>query len=224
MSALILLVCPIPRTLRHTEALLSERGYLVAALPSSDEANLLLDSVTPDLLIAELRVGEYPDLQIAVRSRQDHPDVPVIVTSAADDEIAASEARRIGALFIVTPLENAAFVPAVDAAIAKRRREQPPVRRWFRAPARRPVEVRAGDARARVVDVSYGGVRLAFPAECEIPATFDIAIPSGDAVRAQRVWTAPANDDQFWCGAALVGGADAPWRRFIDAVRADSES
>src|SRR5581483_3637820 len=48
-------------TLRHTEALLSERGHLVAALSSSAEANLLLDSVTPDLLIADLRVGEYPD-------------------------------------------------------------------------------------------------------------------------------------------------------------------
>lgn len=226
MSALILLVSAAPRTLRHIEALLSDRGHLVAALTSSDEANLLLDSVTPDLLIADLRVGEYPDLQIAVRSRLDHPDVPVIVTSEAADEIAESEARRLGALFVVAPFDNPSFVPSVEAAIAKRRSEQPPVRRWFRAPAPRLVEVHAGASPARLVDMSYGGVRLAFQAPCEIPQTFEIEIPpAGIAVKAQRVWTAPsASGDHYWCGAELVGGVDAPWRRFIEALRAESGS
>jgi len=221
MSALIILVSGSPRTLRHTEALLSERGHLVAALSSSAEANLLLDSVTPDLLIADLRVGEYPDFQIAIRSRVNHPDVPVIVTSAEPDELVEAEARRIGAAFVVSPLENDAFVPMVETAIAKRRREQPPVRRWFRAPAPAHVEVDAAAGRARIVDISYGGVRLAFRAPCEIPATFDIAIPrAGVAVKAQRVWTAPsANGDHFWCGAALVDGVDAHWRQFIDSLR-----
>ena len=134
MSALIILVSNTPRTLRHAEAVLSERNHLVAALSSSDEAHVLLDSVTPDLLIADLRPGDYADLQVVVRSRVDHPDVPVIVTSAEPDEIAASEARRLGATFIVSPLDNPAFLPAVDEAIATRRRDLPPVRRWFRAP------------------------------------------------------------------------------------------
>jgi len=221
MSALIILVSATPRTLRHTEALLSERGYLVAALSSSIEANVLLDSVTPDLLIADLRAGEYPDLQIAVRSRADHSDVPVIVTTSEPDEIAEAEARRCGAAFIVGPFENPAFLSAVDDLIAKRRREQPPVRRWFRAPAPRDVVVNAAEAHARIVDMSYGGVRLAFRTPCEIPATFEIAIPpAGVAVKAQRVWTAPsASGDHFWCGAELVEGADAHWREFIDSLR-----
>ena len=221
MSALIILVSETPRTLRHTEALLSERGHLVAALTSSVEANLLLDSVTPDLLVADVRAGEYSDLHIAIRSRVAHPDVPVVVTSALPDELIEAEARRFGAAFIPSPLDDPAFMPTIDAAIEKRRSEQPPVRRWFRAPAQRPVEVKAGQARARLVDVSYGGVRLAFRAPCVIPATFDIAIPpAGVSVKAQRVWTAlAASGDQFWCGAALVDGADGQWRRFIESVR-----
>jgi len=226
MSALIILVSAVPRTLRHTEALLSERGHLVAALSSSTEANVLLDSVTPDLLIADLRVGDYPDLQIAIRSRCDHPDVPVIVTSAEPDEIAEAEARRFGAAFIADPLASPDFVPAVEAAIAKRRREQPPVRRWFRAPAPGIVEVSAARTRARIIDMSYGGVRLAFRAPCDIPPTFDIAIPpAGVAVKAHRVWTAPsATGDHYWCGAELAGGIDAPWRQFIDSLRSESGS
>ena len=221
MSALIILVSATPRTLRLTEALLSERGHLVAALSSSAEANLLLDSVTPDLLIADLRAGEYPDLQVVVRSRSDHPDVPAIVTTTEHDEMAAAEALRIGAAIIVGPLENPEFLTVVDDLIAKRRREQPPVRRWFRAPAPREVVVNAAQAHAQIVDMSYGGVRLAFRAPCEIPATFDIAIPpAGVAVRAQRVWTAPsATGDHFWCGAELVGGIDTHWRQFIDSLR-----
>jgi DNA-binding response OmpR family regulator len=221
MSALIILVSATPRTLRHTEALLSERGHLVAALSSSHEANVLLDSVTPDLLVADVREGEYADLHIAIRSRVDHPDVPVIVTSGSADEIVEAEARRFGAAFLESPLDNPEFIPVVDAAIQKRRREMPPVRRWFRAPAPWPVEVHAGDTRARIVDVSYGGVRLAFERPADIPATFEIAIPpAGVSLRAQRVWMAPAaNGDQYWCGAALVDGTDARWRRFIDSLR-----
>ncbi len=221
MSALIILVSGHPRTLRLTEALLSERGHLVAALPSSAEADVLLDSVTPDLLIADLRNGDYADLQIAIRSRIDHPDVPVIVTAAEPDEVAEAEARRFGASYLLAPLANPEFLPAVTAAIEKRRRAQPPVRRWFRAPAPRDVEVTAAAGRARIVDMSYGGVRLAFHAPCEIPATFDIAIPrAGVAVKAQRVWTAPsASGEHFWCGAAVVDGLDAQWRQFINSLR-----
>jgi DNA-binding response OmpR family regulator len=221
MSALIILISETPRTLRHIEALLSERGHLVAALSSEHEANTLLDSVTPDLVVADVRGGEYGDLKFPIRSRVDHPDVPVIVTSDGADDIVEAEARRFGATFLESPLANPEFIPTIDAAIEKRRREQPPVRRWFRAPAPWPVEVHAGAARARIVDVSYGGVRLAFESECDIPATFDISIPpAGVALRAQRVWTAlSASGDRYWCGAALVDGADAQWRQFIHSLR-----
>jgi len=168
-----------------------------------------------------VRDGEYADLHVPIRSRVDHPDVPVIVTSAGADEVIEAEARRFGATFLETPLDNPEFIPSVDAAIAKRRREQPPVRRWFRAPAPWPVDVHAGEARARIIDVSYGGVRLAFESRYEIPHQFDIAIPpAGVALRAQRVWTAPsASGDHYWCGAALVDGVDARWRQFIHSLR-----
>lgn len=226
MSALIILVSTTPRTLRHADALLSDRNHLVAALSSVAEANVLLDSVTPDLLIADIRPGDYSDLQVAIRSRVDHPDVPVIVTSTEPDDMAESETRRIGAAFIVSPLENPAFLPAVEEAIANRRRAQPPVRRWFRAPAPQQVEVRAGDGPVELLDVSYGGVRLAFPASRIVPATFELAIPSaGVAVTAQRIWTAPSGSGHHvWCGAAIVDGVDAQWRRFIERVRRDTSS
>lgn len=221
MGALIILVNANPRTLRHTDALLSDRGYLVAALTSFSEAGTLLDSVTPDLLVADVQLGAYTGLQLAARSRADHPDVPVIVTSARPDPGAEVQAKRFAATFIVDPLDNEEFLPAIEAALAERRGGQPFVRRWFRAPARTVVEVDAAAARAQIVDVSYGGVRLAFADDCEIPPTFEISIPpAGVSVTAQRVWTAPSREgDRVWCGAQLVAETQGDWRRFIDSVR-----
>lgn len=221
MGALIILVNANSRTLRHTEATLSDRGYLVAALTSFAQAGTLLDSVTPDLLIADVQLGAYTGLQLAARSRFDHPDVPVIVTSARPDGGAEAQAKRFGASFIVDPLENEDFLPAIEAAIATRRGGPPFVRRWFRKPARRVVEVDAASARAQIIDISYGGVRLAFDDGCEIPDTFEIAIPpAGVAVKAQRVWTAPSEaGDRVWCGAELVAETQGDWRGFIDSLR-----
>ena len=220
MSALIILVNADPRALRHTEAMLSEEGYLVAALTSFIVAKTLLDSVTPDLLIADIRLEEYNGLQLALRSHFDHPDVPVIVTHTGDDAIAEAEAKHWGADFIARPLENPRFLPCVQAAILERRRNQLPVRRWFRKPVAGVVEVNAADVRAQILDMSYGGVRLAFADPHEIPATFEIALPAGVIVKAHCVWTARSKtEDRFCCGAELMEAAEDTWRQFVDSVR-----
>ena len=226
MSALIILVNADPRALRHTEALLSEQGYLVAALPSFAEARWLLDSVMPDLLIADLHLECYNGLQLAIRGHQDHPDLPVIITFTHDDPIAEAEATRYGASFIVAPLENSEFLPLVRAAIERRRSLPRSTRRWSRRPMARVVEVNAARARAQIVDLSYGGVRLAFSEARQVPETFLIALPTGGvSVVAHRVWTARSEaDDQFCCGAELADTSTSEWRLFVDSLQNQAAS
>jgi DNA-binding response OmpR family regulator len=221
MSALIILVNTDARALRHTEEKLSECGYLVAALTSFLEAKLLLESATPDLLIVDLRLAAYNGLQLAIRSRFDHPDVPVIVTHTSEDAVAEKDARHFGATFIAAPLENPDFLPRVHEAVAERQRSQRPPRRWVRRPVPRAVTVTAADAHAHIVDLSYGGVRLAFRESREIPATFDITVPAADvAVKVHRVWAAPAEADGVWCcGAELIEAPEGRWRQFVDTLR-----
>jgi DNA-binding response OmpR family regulator len=221
MGALIIVVSADERTLRRTETLLCEHGYLVGTASSFVEGQELLDSVTPDLLIADLRLDEYNGLQLATKSHLAHPGVAVIiVTSTDDDWWAEGEAKRHGATFIANPLENPGFLPRVRAALDSRRAAQKPMRRWFRNSVAGPLPVHAASGRAEIVDVSYGGVRLAFSGPRVIPATFEIRLPRGDVtVRARCVWTRSAVDRQFYCGAELAKDAARPWREFVDALQ-----
>ena len=77
-----------------------------------------------------------------------------------------------------------------------------------------------------ILDLSYGGVRLAFPNSGPIPTTFEIALPTGmGTVTAHRVWMSDsANDDGVCCGAELTDATADRWREFVDSVQADSAS
>jgi DNA-binding response OmpR family regulator len=219
MSALVVLVNADPRVLRHLEALLSEDGYLVAAIDSYLGAKEMLDSVTPDLLVADIRLERFNGLQLAIRSHFEHPDVPVVVTHFEDDPIAEAEAKRYGVSFIAAPLGNPNFMPSVRSLVDTRRQSERPMRRWPRKPVPGEVVVNAADGRAKLVDMSYGGVRLVFDQPRVIPTTFDIALPLfGVTVQANRIWTRE-DVDRFSCGAQVVQAAEGHWRRFVDTLR-----
>jgi CheY-like chemotaxis protein len=221
MSALLIVVNTDPRVLRHTEALLSEAGYLVASVSSFAGARKLLDSVTPDLLIADISSERFNGLQLALRSQLHHPDVQVILTSASEDAAAEAEAWQSGAVMVTAPLENPSFLPCVRAAVARRHLVQARVRRWSRKPVAGVVEVNAAGARAQIIDVSGGGVRLAFSDPRQVPPLFDIVLPSsGGRVKARSVWsTRSADADMVYCGAELAEAVSDQWRQFVDALQ-----
>src|SRR5436190_6857410 len=148
MSALIVLVNADPRTLRHAEATLSDEGYLVAAVPSVALARQVIDSASPDLVIADLRLGADNGLELAIRTRVDHPDVPVIVTHSGEDVAAEADAKLYGATFIPEPLANPRFLPRVQAALEQRRSAQMPIRRWPRMAAAGVIDVIAANGHA----------------------------------------------------------------------------
>jgi DNA-binding response OmpR family regulator len=220
MPALILLANADSKVLQQTEAVLSEAGHLVAAAPSFDEARHLLESVSPDLLITDVRLKAFNGLHLVIRSRVDHPMMPVIVTHPRPDAIFEAEAERHGALFMPAPLENPRVLPAVRAALDLHRQRQILIRRWHRKPVSGIVELEAATVPAQIVDLSYGGLRLSFGARREIPDVFEITLPeAGLRVKARRVWTSHSRaDDTFWCGAEVTAPAAGQWRAFVDSM------
>jgi DNA-binding NtrC family response regulator len=78
--ALIVLVSAHAGTLSRLGARLSSKGPLVAAASSFPPARQLLRAVSPDLLIADIRLAAYNGLHLSILSRVDHPHLPVIIT------------------------------------------------------------------------------------------------------------------------------------------------
>jgi DNA-binding response OmpR family regulator len=219
MPALILLVESDRTVLRRTEALLSNAGHLVAPVTSYHEAKHLMDSVSPDMLIVGVRLDAFNGMHLAVRCRREYPLPPVMVTSPTPDAVVEIEAERIGAMFMVEPLENPAFLPRVAAALEEHRRTQPLIRRWPRKQIPGMLEAKLAEAPARVFDVSYGGMRLAFDAQQQLPSEFDITLGDhGVTVKARPVWTyVSPSTHEFWCGAELVEDEESGWRAIVDA-------
>src|SRR5262249_7684214 len=132
MPALILLVEADRTVLRRTDALLTNAGHLVAAVPSYHEAKQLMDSVSPDMLVVGVRLDAFNGMHLAVRCRREFPRPPVMIVSPGPDAVVEVEAARIGAMFIVDPLNNPSFLPRVAAALDEHRHTQPLIRRWPR--------------------------------------------------------------------------------------------
>lgn len=223
MAALIALVTVDTNRLRRLEKLLSDAGYVVAAVSSFAAARTLLASVTPDLLIADVQLGAYNGLHLAIYSSMRQPRVPALIVHGRHDAVLENEARQLDAAFIVDPLNNPDFLDRVQTLVAESAMGAAVTRAWPRKRTSGTVHARLQTTTARILDVSYGGLKLAFGEESDVPAEFDVTVPeSGITVRAQRIWTSPApTANEFWCGAevmALHGGASNEWREFVDSV------
>jgi DNA-binding response OmpR family regulator len=222
MPALILLVNADRRALQQLEAVLSDPAYLVVPMSSFQEAKKLLYSVKPDLLVADIRLHAFNGLHLAARSRIDYPGLPVIITNASPDAVLENEAKRQEATFVVNPLRNVEFLRGVHAALVEHRQAQPRGRQWPRKRVASLVEAQLATSQARIFDMSYGGLRLAFGNQRDLPIVFDVTLPAaGMTVRAHRIWTSrSAETEEFWCGAELVetgASATSDWRDFVDS-------
>lgn len=223
MPALILLVDPNRATLHQTEALLTAEGYLVAAVATFPEARDLLHSVDPDLLIVDIQRSIFNGLHLVARSRHDYPRLPVIITHDSHDPAFEHEAQRLGSTLFVRPWDNAEFLQHVKSLVGEYRWPQMTVRRWVRKRLSGTLEAHAGGAPARIVDISYGGLRLAFPdPKEEPPPTFDVTLlANGLRLTAHRIWTqrVPGGVD-VWCGVELLPGEATTdeWHQFVDTL------
>ena len=224
MPALILLVDANRTTLGHTHTLLARRGYLVAPVSELASAAELLRTVSPDLLIVDFRHGAAQALELANASHRDDPRRPIIFTHASRDPLVESEAQRLGATYLVRPCSDDIFLAHVAAVIADHRWVRFPVRRWKRKRISKAVTVRAGGAMAHVIDVSYGGLCLAFPSPVrDSPARFALTLPATQqSFEAHRVWShAAPTGAEVWCGVEFADPDSAEagkWRAFVDSL------
>lgn len=120
MAALVVLVHTDPDVLLRAEALLYDAGCVVVSASSFHAARKALDSVEPDLLIADVRLDDFNGIHLAILSRLERPRTRVLITHAFADAMLEREAKRCDAAFIVNPLANPDFLPVVRSALAEK--------------------------------------------------------------------------------------------------------
>ena len=136
---------------------------------------------------------------------------------AQDPEcVAMLEAWRYG----FTALSHPVIASHFQAVVAEKLRGVSRRQRWPRKQVRGDVPLRVGCSRARLLDVSYGGLRFEINAgEAPLPARVPIEIERDVRVDAALVWSAAVSEGySYLFGAAVVDDPGDRWRRFVDGV------
>jgi DNA-binding response OmpR family regulator len=197
----------------------SEHDVIVAA--GFEAAIHVLDHACPDLLITQVRLGAFNGLHLVIRSHVDHLPMRAILLDSVYDAVLERDAQRHGAAYLVEPVGAAALLEEVSQKLA----EISPERQWPRERPPGTLVVHVAERPARVVDLSYDGVRLELPQSGDdVPSRFAVTVPGhGVVIRVRPVWTHRAPSGWLGCGAQLSETnprTRAKWRRLVDSVGA----
>jgi FixJ family two-component response regulator len=224
MAPRVLIVEDNDATRTGLSELLKRAGYETHATRSFEEGIRAMREFSPDLLIADVRLGPYNGLQLLVTSPK---RVPTIIMTGFPDPVLEADAHHLGAQFIVKPVAPAALIALVEQQLATRPAQElsGPTRRWARKQVAGEVTARVDDLMARILDVSYGGMRFEFAHEPgrDLPPSFNVVLPQSDmSVPVDLVWSSRSRNGAWLCGAALSGDADQEasraWCGLVDTL------
>lgn len=203
--------------------LLKRAGYDARATRSYEEAIRVMREDTPDLLITDVRLGPYNGLQLLVTSPR---RVPTIVMTGFPDPVLEADALHLGAKFTLKPVAPAALLSLIEDQLSARPHQElsGPTRRWARKQVTGELTARVEDITARIIDVSYGGMRLQLMPEVErpLPPSFHVVLPQSDVnVQVDLVWSSRSSEGVWMFGAALSEASQAAthaWQGLVDTV------
>ncbi len=220
MAATILIVDDDRATREGLGELLEASGYLVRTAGSFEDAARVLRATPPDLLIADVRLGPFNGLQLVISNPN---PVPSIIITGFADPVLESDARRRGAEYILKPVSPPKLLALVEQKLASARAGFTVPRRWERKLVIGGLPATVGDSPARILDVSYGGVRFELPGEPDRtpPSALQITFPSAQvSVNATLVWKSLVAGRTWLCGAAVSdeNSASIAWHGLVDAL------
>jgi DNA-binding NtrC family response regulator len=96
---------------------LSGAGYQASGASTFAEARQQLGANSPDLLIADERLGAFNGLHVIVLARANHPDMKAIVTSHSKDRGLESEAKRLNVECVVQPTDATEWLASVSRTL-----------------------------------------------------------------------------------------------------------
>jgi CheY-like chemotaxis protein len=199
--------------------LLEGEGYQVIAVGTFEEALTVLRTNPPDLLIADVRLGPFNGLQLVISSPR---PVPSIVITGYADPVLETDAKRRGAEYVLKPVDGAGLLRLVREKLDVAASFGVP-RRWDRKQVIGGLPAQVDDQPARIVDISYGGVRFEMQHDSgtTLPSSFRITLPSARlSLQVDLVWKRLIGGQTWLCGAVLSpdAGASPEWSGLVDAL------
>jgi DNA-binding NtrC family response regulator len=155
------------------QALLADAGHEVQLTTSFAEALLILTHESPDLLATEVQLGAFNGFHLVIRHRESHPNMRLMVIGPYYDAVLALEATNSGATYVAASTDDPELVGLMAGLLI----ENNPARRWPRKKPIDPLVVRVTDRPARVLDLSYGGLRFETNDATQLPASLKIEFP-----------------------------------------------
>jgi CheY-like chemotaxis protein len=216
----ILIVDDHDATRRGLQQFLANAGYIVLSASTFDEGKRLLNEQAPDLLIADVRLGDFNGLQLVAGD----PALPSIMVTGFPDPVLEAEALRLGARYLTKPVAPSRLLGLIEETFVSVARRQPydPKRRWDRKPVGGELSAHVEDALARIVDISYGGLRFEIERQLPLPPSFSITVTNPVvSIDVELVWQTRNGDRHWVCGAAVSSGNVAAfhnWAAMVDTV------
>jgi hypothetical protein len=180
-----------------------------------------LDAViehSPDVLVTSERLGNASGLDLIIAAHTAMPTTRSILLDQRYKTETSKEARRCGAIYLVEPVPGEDLLAQISSQITG---EHSP-RRWLRKKLPTALPVKVSNRLGRMVDLSYGGLQVELIQLDDMPAHFDIVVPSADVtLHAKPVWIRRGAYGWIWCGAELSEvrpDALASWEHFVDSV------
>jgi DNA-binding response OmpR family regulator len=220
--AKVLIVDDDDATLSGLAQLLTNAGYETQTASTFRDGLHLLRTAPPDLLLTDIRLGDYNGLQLVAINAL---PTPTIMVTGFYDPVLEADAHRLGADYIVKPVVPADLLGLIAQKLASRRMFKA-VRQWERKSVNHDLGARIEDSPARIVDISYGGLRFEIERTSDdrtLPASFDVKLTEFEfSIPADLVWMTRSGERNFVCGATVLAAADQPstraWRELVDAV------
>jgi len=103
MSQRILMVTTDSAALDKALHALTNAGFDATGVATFEEASRRMSRTTPDLLIADERLGAFNGLHLIARGHARSPEMRAIVTTRVRNAALESDAREFDALCLVTP-------------------------------------------------------------------------------------------------------------------------
>ncbi len=221
MASRVLLVSPNIESRSRMERWLRRAGFETESVSTFEEARPKLTAATPDALVSAVQLGEYNGLHLAIVGRDRRPALVAIVVGP-HDSVLAKEAEQHGATYLKEPATEEALVSKLITLLQEVGRH----RRWPRKHVAEPVAAQCGASPARIVDLSYGGVRLEVAdvgaAAPELGSGLRVNLPAfGVSIDTALVWVERSPSGFLHCGAAvdrLSPAVTTAWRQVVDRV------